>query len=161
MLKYSDEQYEELKEKSRKDYSQFQSVKCPALKNISVYFTSEGFNHIVYKNKKHERSKKDQFVRFQVLHDARKIIEKTTTVQEIEDIHKEVVVKIRKKREKILKFVSYWGFIAIINNKKLKVIIKREGSGKCIFWSVIPYWKTTKHGDHFFKDFTSGNLDED
>jgi hypothetical protein len=29
------------------------------------------------------------------------------------------------------------------------------------FWSVIPFWRTTSHGDMKFKEFASGNLIED
>ena len=159
-LQFSEDNYSKTKEDARKAYSTFGSVKCQALEGQSVYFTSEGFNHLVYKNKR-ERNKKDQFMRFKVLDLAKKILDITTTYQEYEETLQNVLVKVMKHKEYRSTSVKYWGFIAIIENKKLRVVVKQVRGNKLQFWSVAPYWTTTKHGDVKFMDYTAENMEEE
>jgi hypothetical protein len=161
-VEITEESYIKEREGAQKLYNTFQSVKCPALGGQSVYFTSEGFNHLVYKSARSERSRKDQIGRFHVLDLAKEIIDISTTYQEYEEKLQEVEVKIKKKRVKETKPIYYWGFIAIIKKKKLRVIVKRVGTvGKYVFWSVIPHWRTTSHGDMHFRDLSEKGLTED
>jgi len=39
-----------------------------------------------------------------------------------------------------LKQVVYYEFIAILENIRVKVIIKEVGDEKKYFWSIIPFW---------------------
>lgn len=157
----SEKKYETVKNFARQEYYAFAPVPCPALKNELVYFTAEGFSHLIFKNKNRERGKKDQFARFHFLSMARDIIATTTTVQEVEEHFQEVTIKIKKRKEKTLKKVTWWAFIAVIKNLKLKVIVKKTGNGKIIFWSVIPFWKTSKRDGIFIRTFSVGSLKED
>ena len=50
--------YIELRKQAAELYHTFGKVKCPALKNKTISFTSEGFNHLVYRIKKQERHKR-------------------------------------------------------------------------------------------------------
>ena len=43
-----------------------------------------------------------------------------------------------------MKSVTYYGFVAIINTIKIKVIVKKIENGQPFFWSIIPFWKTKK-----------------
>lgn len=157
----TDQQYEKERTKGEVLYTTLKPVKCKAIEGEMVHFTSEGFNHIVYKRKKKERGKGDQVMRFRCLDLARKILECTTTLQEKDLQHVETVVKTKKKRHKVMRPVRFWGFIAIMHNKKVKVIVKKIGEGKIVFWSVIPFWQTTKHGDVVYRDFVTGDLEQD
>lgn len=159
-LQFSEDNYIQTKEDARKLYSSYGSVKCAALDGQSVYFNSEGFNHLLYKNKR-ERNKKDQFMRLKVLDLAKKIIDITTTYQEYEEVLQNILVKVMKHKEYKSLPVKYWGFIAIIENKKLRVVIKQIRGSNLQFWSVAPFWTTTKHGDIQFMNYTVGNLEED
>ena len=69
----------------------------------------------------------------------------TTTLQEYEE----------NKR------VSYYGFIAIIDNWKLKVIIKKRGTGRPYFWSVIPNWRTRRKADKKIRVLFKGSMEKD
>ncbi len=161
MEKFSEKKFDTVKKFAHQEYYSFAPVACPALKNELVYFTAEGFSHLIFKNKKRERGKKDQFARFHFLSMAREIIETTTTIQEMEESFQEVTIKIKKRKEKTLKKVIWWAFIAVIKNLKLKVILKKTGNGKIVFWSVIPFWKTSKRDGIFIRTFSVGSLKED
>lgn len=101
-------------------------------------------------------------LRFKLLSLAKKLIEKSTTYQEFEETVKEFEVKTYKKKVRKSKSVKYWGVIAIIEGRKLKVILRKIGDNRAIqFWSVIPAWVTNRYRD--IKLFTTmkGNPEED
>lgn len=148
-LQFTDENYLTVREQTRKLYGSFGCVKCSALEGQSIFFTSEGFNHLLYKNKR-ERNKKDQFMRFKVLDLAKKILDITTTYQEYEEIIQKILVKVKKHKEYQSVLVKYWGFIAIIERKKLRVVVRQIRGGR-----------TTKHGDIQFMDYTTRDLSLD
>ena len=77
-----------------------------------------------------------------------KLIETSTTYQEFEETIKEFNVKSFKKKIRKTKIVKYWGLIAIIGGRKIKVIIRKMGdNGSMHFWSVVPAWTTNKYRD--------------
>lgn len=155
--------FEQNKQDAANLFNTFKPVRCQALKSELVYFTSEGFNHLLFKSARTLRDKSDSENRFRFLEDAFNLIRKSTTFQEYEEILQNV--KARKKGQTITesKLVKYWGFIAIIRNGKfkIKVILRQVGANHIEYWSVIPTWTTTKYGDMKFKNFSSGNLQED
>lgn len=159
-MQITEEQYAKEKESAQLLYKKLAPVKCNAISGELVHFTSEGYNHLIYKGSK-ERTKGDQIMRFRCLDLARKVLSLTTTIQEKEEGHVEVEIKMKKRRERVTKIVRFWAFISIMHNKKTKVIIKKTGEGKVIFWSIIPFWSTTKHGDGAYRFFSTGNLEED
>jgi len=153
--------YEKLRNDSQKYYSSISHLKSPALKEF-VSFKSEGFNHIVYKNSNNERDRKSQILRFKLLPLAKKLIEISTTHQEFEETIQEFAVKERKKKVRKSKVVSYWGIIAIINGRKIKVILRKIGDdGDIHFWSVIPSWSTNKFRDVKLFSTMKGDPKED
>ncbi len=58
-----------------------------------------------------------------------------------------------------MKEIEYWGLVAIVGDKKIKVktVLRRIGDGNITFWSVMPYSKL-KQGKQ--KVFTAGIEDE-
>lgn len=42
------------------------------------------------------------------------------------------------------KVCRYWAFEAVVNNRRIKVIIRQIGNGKKHFWSVIPAWRRVR-----------------
>jgi len=53
---------------------------------------------------------------------------------------------------------EYFGFIAILEGWKIKVIVKKTKNGNPHFLSVIPNWTTNKKRDRLLH---KGNLEED
>lgn len=138
--------YEKLKENARNDYNKLPEIICPALK-LQVSFNGQGFNHIIFKNHRNERDKISQIMRFKLMKKAYYLIGVTTTIQEYESINKIFTVKKYKEKKIVNKEVFYYGFIAIIDDRKIKVILRKIGNGNLHFWSVIPSWTTNKKRD--------------
>ncbi|MBI4359692.1 MAG: hypothetical protein HY564_01190 [Candidatus Jacksonbacteria bacterium] len=77
----------------------------------------------------------------------------------------ESITEVRKKRFKRIvqetATVRYCGFAAILNNFRVKVIVRQICNGQRHFWSVIPAWKTEHYRDIKFLSIAKGNLEED
>ncbi len=154
--------YEKIKEDARQFYNQIGKVACPAFENQPVHFNSEGFNHLVFKGNRKERDKQEQIMRFKLLPLALKMIKLASIYQEKDETIQEFRVKKFKKIIEESKVVKYWGIIGILENKKIKVIIRQVGeNGQKHFWSVIPAWVTNKYRDIKFASTMKGNPSED
>ena len=147
--------YEKLYADAQTFYRRLQPILFSPL-NEYVHFTSKGFNHIEFKNQRNRRDNSSQVLRFKLLPTAVKLIDITTTYQEYEETIKEFRIQTRKKRIHVTKTVRYWGIIAIIDNRKIKVIVRKVGDGQLHFWSLMPSWITSKRRDSkFFDTFTN------
>lgn len=152
--------YENLRDATRAWFQSLKPIYSPGLQGY-VYFTSEGFEHIIYKRARAERDKSSQGTRFKLLSRAITLIELSTTYQEYEKTIKGFEVKQQKRRVQKSKTVRYWGIIAIVENRKIKVIIRKIGNGQLHFWSVIPAWTTNKYRDTKFISTMKGSPEED
>ena len=153
--------YEKLRDNAQKFYIDIKSIMSPALSE-HIHFNAEGFNHIIFKGSRREREKSSQVLRFKLLPLAVKLIKLSTTYQEFEETIKEFEVKSYKKRMLKTKPIRYWGIIAIVDGRKIKVFIRKIGEdGRLHFWSIVPAWVTNKYRD--IKLFTTmkGNPEED
>jgi hypothetical protein len=153
--------YNSLREDTESFYKKIQAIRCPALHGELVHFTSEGFNHLLFKGNRHERSKNDQITKFKLLSKAKAIIEISTTYQEYD----ESLATVRKKRFKRIveesTTVKYWGLVAIIVNFRVKVIVRQVGNGQKHFWSVIPAWSTNHYREIKIVSMAKGDLSQD
>lgn len=153
--------YEKLREDAQKFYNAIGSIFSPAF-NGKIFFDSEAFNHIIYKKSRSEREKSSQILRFKLLPLAIKLIKIATTYQEFEETIKEFEVKSFKEKTRKTLSVRYWGIIAIIDGRKIKVIVRKVGdNGSFKFWSIVPSWTTNKYRDNKFFSTMKGNPDED
>lgn len=153
--------YAKLREDTERFYHGIGRVYSPAL-HQEISFTAEGFNHLIYKNSRSERERPSQMLRFKLLPLAAKLVGMSTTYQEVEDTVREFEVKQHKKRVRKTKAVRYWGIIAIIEGRKIKVIIRKIGdNGLAHFWSVVPAWVTNKYRDTRFFTTMKGHPEED
>lgn len=100
-------------------------------------------------------------MRLKMLPRAITLIGLSTTIQEYEEISKVISVKRKKKRVQESKQIQYWGLIAIIENRKIKVILRKIGNGQLHFWSVIPAWTTNKLRDAKLVSMMKGLPEED
>lgn len=153
--------YEKIREDTNNFYKNIGKIYCPAFNNEPVFFTSEGFNHLIYKSERKERNKEVQIMKFKLLPKAKELIQISTTYQEFDESLKEVIRKRNKKLTKETAIAKYWGLIAIIHNTRIKVIIRQIGNGQKHFWSVIPAWRISYYRNIKLIDRASGNLEED
>lgn len=153
--------YHKLREDAQKFYNGIGRIMSPAL-NQQIHFTAEGFNHLIFKGSRSERERSSQVLRFKLLPLAVKLAGLSTTYQEFEETIKEFDIKSHKKRIRQSRPVRYWGIIAIIEGRKIKVIVRKiGGNGAMHFWSIVPAWTTNKYRDTRFFTTMKGNPDED
>ena len=136
--------YEEIRKKALELYNTFKFVDSVAL-GQKISFNSEGFNHLVYEAPKKPRDQRAQILRFDMLPKAKFILENSTTYQEYDE---EIINKRVNRRGSWVKanvFVRRWGFIAIVQKFRVKVVVVQEGNGAIEFLSVAPAWFTRQY----------------
>ena len=121
--------YNALRAEAEDLYRSFGAVKCPALQNQTVSFTSEGFNHLIYRIPKQERHKRVQIMRFEMLTKAKDLLELTTTIQEYEEYFRQVKQWRHKQHHMANVKVRDWGFFGIIRGFRIKVVVRQIGNG--------------------------------
>lgn len=157
-----DAELSRLKERVKGEYIALGEIFCPFF-GETIKFTSEGFQHLLFKgvSKIKRRDKSTQYMRLKLFKLAAQLIRITKTVQEHHIEKQFIQVEHHNRRENILKDVEYWGFIAILDNRKIKVLVKQIGNGSKKFWSIIPNWSTRKKGEHIERITHTGDLEND
>jgi len=153
--------YEKVKEDAANFYKMIGRVRCPALNDEYVHFTSEGFNHLIYKNERRERDRGVQIMKFKLLSKAKVLVSTSSTYQEYDESLREARRKQKKKVVSGTCVVRYWGFVAIIKDYRIKVVVRQLGNGQKHFWSVIPAWSKSHYKDIKLISKSKGNLEED
>lgn len=128
--------YNILFKKRRKEYKLFNRVYCPCLSQY-INFNSDGFNHLRFKVDGTPRNPKEQMYKMGLLPLVIPVIKNATQVQD----YRKMMAPIGRKKidgKKNLKEVKYWSLIAVVGRRKakVKVIIRKIGTGKLHFWSV-------------------------
>ncbi len=121
-------------------YRKIGRVYCPYFKD-HIYFTRSGLEHLKFKNKFKIRNKRDREVRFRLLPKSKITLEISATIQGISTRKRFEYKYVNNRQECLLLEVTYYEFIAIIDNLKLKTIIKQIENDRKIFLSVIPLFK--------------------
>ena len=148
------ENFDEIATKGENLYNNFKFVKCPYL-NGKVSFNTLGLEHLKFKKRGKARSRHDQYMRFKLIKLAPEILSSSHTLQGI--WHTKHFERVRKnsRTENILKEITFYEFLAVLENKRIKVIVKQIGDGEKFFWSLIPFWGVNKERGH--RKMFSGN----
>jgi hypothetical protein len=147
-----------VKNEAEKFYKEIGDIYCPYFKE-KIVFNAKGLKHLKFKSNRQARPGKDQYSRLKLIHLAPEILKQSRTLQGIWQIKRFEVQKTNSRWEQIMKDVTYYEFIAVIDTIRLKVIIKQVLGGEKHFWSVIPFWgidKTTSK-----RILHSGDLEND
>lgn len=156
-MEISEDYFLERKEKAKVVYSAKKEIYCPYFQK-NIILNSDGFHHLQFSARR-ERGKREQLLKFSLLPLALEIIRKSGTIQE----YRKLLTPIRQKPKDgvsvPVKEVEYWGLVAIVGSKSIKVkaILRRVGDGNITFWSVMPHSKI-REGNQ--KLFTEGIEDE-
>jgi hypothetical protein len=134
------EQFNRAKEKAHSTYIAQRDIWCPYFQ-ARVVLNSDGFHHLQFSARR-ERNKREQLFKFRLLPLALEIIRKSGTIQE----YRKLLTPIGKPSARgavPMKDVEYWGLVAIVGQKQIKVraVLRRIGTGNITFWSVMPYTK--------------------
>ena len=127
-----------------------------------IKLNSDGFRHLVFRDKQHKRELKNQLKRFELLRYLKPTLEGMKYYQEYFETKQQI--RIKRQSTTLLEFgkVKYWGFIAVINDKiRIKVVLRQVGDGSIIFWSIIPFWKTKNYKDISTINLPTGNIEND
>lgn len=125
-----------LKKQSKKFYKSIVSIFCPIL-NDTIYFTSEGFNHLIYKDYGHPRNINEQYMKLKCLPHAPDVIRNCSLISETRQIQ-------RRIKNKLKNGIHYELVYEVILGKKIRVIVEKIGSGKFKFRSIMPHDNKSK-----------------
>ncbi len=120
-------------------YKTLGKVQCPYLDGL-VKFNSNGFHHLKYNPSGSERGKSAQMHKFSLLPSVKEIIKNSGTLQEY---RKQWGVVGRTKKSdgsREMKEMEFFGFVGIVGTGeqiRVRVIVRKIGSGDCHFWSVM------------------------
>lgn len=128
----------ELKKKARAEYRKIKSVQCPVL-DETVYFTSEGFNHLIYETYNRPRTISEQYMKLKCLDYAPAVVRNATRIKEVRK------VRIKKKGQ-WKKAVQYGLVHEVKPGRKIRVIVEKIGrNGRHRFVSVMPDDRASRH----------------
>ena len=145
LLKFTEEEFQEVRQRATALYSAFERIRCPYLEN-DVHFNTDGFRHLLFKSWNRGRDRRDQFMRLKFLSRALEILRLSRTVQGIQTTNEWERRRRHGRWEKLLVPVTYYEFIAVIEKRRFKVIVKHLPAGQYIFWSLIPFWRQDEQG---------------
>jgi hypothetical protein len=117
----------------KSEYAKIGMVFCPYFGEM-IRFNRKGLQHILFKSDGISRLSIDKHKRLSILHLAAKVISLSNTIQNQE--------KRSGKKDSI-----YYEFIAILDTKRVKVVLKQDGEGSKYFYSIIPFWIKKKIKD--------------
>ncbi|MBI4994483.1 hypothetical protein HZC21_02455 [Candidatus Peregrinibacteria bacterium] len=136
----SEEKFETVRKRAEEEYVRIGTVRCPYLQD-EVHFNRVGFEHLLFKEWNKTRSRIEQYVRLKLLKLAPLVLSKSHTLQEYDERRMFVRQKINTRWESRVKLVRYYVFVAIINDARIKIIVKEIEGGSKIFYSLYPSWK--------------------
>jgi hypothetical protein len=128
--------YNKTKQRAKQIYSKIGRIKCPALSDEYVFFTSTGFNHLIRKGRI-PRTRNEQKRRFALLKFAEKII--TNPTAKITYRKNEIKEKANRHGEKVLiqSVAHFWTFEEKINDCVVKVVVRQLENKSKHFFSIM------------------------
>lgn len=121
----------DLRREQKEVYDSVVSVYCPILSE-TVYFTSEGFNHLIYESNRKPRNINEQFLKLKCVCYAPRVIERCKRISETRQVRRIIDGKIKD--------VTQYELVheGIPGGEKIRVIVEKIGTGKHKFHSVMP-----------------------
>jgi len=128
------------KDEFEKYYKSIGKIFCPYF-NEYVHFTELGYEHLRFKNKNVARKSKDRKVRSGLIPLVVDILKITRTVQGMISKNRFEERLVNSRKEFALTLVTYYEFIAVVRDRKVKIIVKEIVGKNKVFLSVIPVYK--------------------
>lgn len=142
-MKISKRQFARVKKEAEAFYKKTGNVYCPYFKE-SVAFNAKGLAHIKFKSWNKARTRLDQYMRLRLIELAPKVLKLSHTLQGVSRTKSFEKTKINKRWDRVMRDVSYYEFVAVINDCRIRIIVKQIGQGQKYFWSIIPFWRADK-----------------
>ncbi len=119
------ENWDDFFKRFKKEYYETKYIRCPAFNSELVYFTHDGFNHLIYKEKK-PRDLEEQTRRFNLFKFAKEILRTSKKFNTYKHLISKRLVK-----------VYYWSFMKYIHGRRMTVIVRQIGEGEKHFFSIF------------------------
>ena len=132
--------FEKVRTDAETFYASIGEIRCPYF-NEKISFNAMGLKHLKFKSDTVARSHSEQYARLKLLHLVPQLLFLSRTVQGVWYTKHFERIRIHSRTDTVLKSVSYYEFIAVLENVRVKVIVKQIDAGERFFWSIIPYWK--------------------
>lgn len=139
-LTFTKEEFQVVRDKAEIFYKNIDSVICPYF-HEKVNFNTEGLEHIKLKAWNRARSQADQFMRLKLIRLAPEVVKNSRTLQGIWQTKLPIRRKSHGKWEAVFTNVTYYEFIAVLEDRRVKVIVKQVQGGEKFFWTLIPSWR--------------------
>ncbi len=150
--------FEKVRIEAEQFYATVDKVRCPYFGG-DIAFNAKGLRHLKFKSDSQARPHKDQYSRLKLIHYAPEVLRLSKTVQGIWLVKRFEEQKTNSRWERVMKEVSYYEFIAVLDSIRIKVIVKEVMGGEKHFWSVIPFWGIDKSTSR--RILHSGNPEHD
>lgn len=124
---------ETYKNQIQKIFLKNKRVHCPAFSE-EIIFNAKGINHLIYKSNRSRREKARIITNIKLLPRAIYLLHRATFWQEENSYRRDNTV------------YGFWAFEAVVDDRRIKVIVRQVGNGKKHFWSVIPAWRRDRFG---------------
>jgi hypothetical protein len=140
---FNEADFEAVKQKAEMLYGAIGTVRCPYFSE-NIAFNAKGIRHLKFKSDQQARPREDQYSRLKLLRLAPEVLKLSRTVQGIWHTKRFESQKTHSRWERVLKDVSFYEFVAVLEGVRIKVIIKEVLGGEKHFWSIIPFWGIDK-----------------
>lgn len=80
-------------------------------------------------------------MRFKLLYLAPQVLKLSRTVQGIMPLKTVERVAHSARRQWVMQQSVFFEFIAVMDDVRVRVVVKRIEDGQLQFWSIIPFWK--------------------
>jgi len=139
-------------------YGTIGEIRCPYF-GEKISFNEAGLKHLKFKSDEVARSHSEQYARLKLLVLVPQLLSLSRTVQGIWHTKHFERIRVHSRTDTILKPVSFYEFIAVLENTRVKVIVKQIENGQKFFWSIIPFWGIDKNNRR--RVLHSGNPEND
>lgn len=117
------------KKQIKEIFDRTRHVFCPAFVTEKIIFNAKGINHLIYKGDRSRREISRIETNIRLLPRAITLLSGATFYQEESNYKREGQV------------YRFWAFEAVVEGRRIKVVVRQVGKGKKHFWSVIPAWR--------------------
>lgn len=118
----------------KKIFDQHKEIDCPAFPHEKIHCNAKGINHLIYKGNRSRREESRILTNIWLLPRAMMVLKLMAFTQEETTYTKDGIA------------YQFWTFEAVVEERRIKVIVRQVGNGKKHFWSVIPAWRRDRYG---------------
>lgn len=135
-----DQDFEKVRSEAEMFYASIREIHCPYF-GEKIGFNAAGLKHLKFKSNQVARSHAEQYTRLKLLTLAPEVLSLSRTVQGIWHTKSFERIRMHSRTDVILKPIFYYEFIAVLENVRVKVIVKQVDGREKFFWSIFPHWK--------------------